>query len=50
LGLQQKLGPLEQQTSLLTTIEFLSLWPANFSSDRNAALHACSLGPPVLYI
>jgi len=36
----------EQQTSLLTTMEFLFLRPANVSSNRNAALHPCSLGPP----
>jgi len=31
LGVQQKLGLLEQQTSLLTTKEFLFLRLANFS-------------------
>jgi len=46
LGVQQNLGLLEQQTSFLTTMEFLFLRPANFSSNRNAALHACSLRPP----
>jgi len=46
LGVQQKLGLLEQQTSLLTTMEFIFLRQANLSSNRNAALHACSLGPP----
>ena len=46
LGVQQKLGLLEQQTSLLTTKEFLFLRLAHFSSNHNAALHACSLGPP----
>ena len=45
-GVQQKLGLLEQQTSLLMALEFLSLQPANFSSNRNVALHARSLGPP----
>ena len=35
----------EQQTSLLIATEF-SLWPANFLSNRNVALHARSLGPP----
>ena len=46
LGVQQNLGLLEQKTSLLTTMDFLFLRPANFSSNHNAALHACSLGPP----
>jgi len=41
LGVQQKLGLLEQQTSLLTTMEFLFLRPANLSSNRNAAPHVC---------
>jgi len=44
LGVQQKLGLLEQQMSLLAPMEFLFLRPANLSSNRNAALHACSLG------
>ena len=46
LGVQQTLGLLEQQTSLRIAMEFLSLRPANFSSSRNVALHARSLGPP----
>jgi len=46
LGVREKLGLLEQQTSLLTTMDSLFLQPQNFSSNRNAALHACSLGPP----
>jgi len=41
---QHRLGLLEHQTSLLIAVEFLSLRPANFSSNRNVALHACSLG------
>ena len=45
LGVQKKLGLLEQQTSLSIAMEFLSLWPANFSSNRNAALHSRCLGP-----
>jgi len=44
LGVQQKLGLLQQQVSLLATMEFLFLRPANLSSNRNAALHAWSLG------
>jgi len=43
---QQKLGILEQQTCLFIAMEFLSLRPTNFSSSRNLALHARSLGPP----
>jgi len=43
-----KLGLLAQQTSLLIAMEFFSLRPANFSSNRNVALHARSLGPPAL--
>jgi len=43
---QKKLGLLEQQTSLSIAMELLSLQPANVSSNRNAALHARSLGPP----
>ena len=46
LGVQQILGLLEQQTSLPIAMEFLPLRPANFSSNRNVALHARSLGPP----
>jgi len=46
LGVQQTLGLLEQQTSLIIAMEFLFLQPANFSSNRNVSLHACSLGPP----
>jgi len=46
LGVQQKLGLLEQQASLLIALESLSLRPANFSSKHNVALHARSLGPP----
>jgi len=42
----QKLGLLEQQTCLLIAMEFLSLRPANFSSNRNVALHPRNLGPP----
>jgi len=33
------------EIAILETL-FLSLRPANFSSNRNVALHACSLGPP----
>ena len=40
-----KLGLLEQRTSLFVAMECLSLRPANFSSNRNMALHARSLGP-----
>jgi len=46
LGMQYKVGLLEQQTSLLIAMECLSLGPANFSSNCNVALHARSLGPP----
>jgi len=46
LGVQQKLGLLQQQTSLLITVEFVSSRPANFSSNCNVALNARSLGPP----
>jgi len=46
LGVQQKLGLLEQQTSLLIVMELLYLRPANFSSNRNVALDARGLGPP----
>ena len=45
-GVQQTLGLLEQQTSLLIAMKFLSLQPANFSSNPNVTLHARSLGPP----
>jgi len=41
-----KVGPLEQKTSRSIAMEFLSLRPANCSSNRNVALHARSLGPP----
>jgi len=44
--MQQKLDQLEQQISLLIAVEFLSLRLAKFSSNRNVALHARSLGPP----
>jgi len=44
--MQKTLGLLEQQTSLSIAMEFLSLWPANFSLNRNVALDACRLGPP----
>jgi len=43
---QQKFGLLEQQDSL--AIEFFSLQPTNIPSNRNVALHACSIGPPWL--
>jgi len=43
---QQKLGLLEQQMSLLIAMEFLSSQPADFSSNRNVALCARSLGQP----
>ena len=43
--MQKKLGLLEQQMSLSIAMEFLSLRPANFSSNRNAVLHSRSLGP-----
>jgi len=43
---QQRLSLLEQQTSLLIAVEFLSLRPANFFSNRNVALHARNLEPP----
>jgi len=46
LGVQQKLGLLEQQMSLLIAMEFLSLQPADFSSNRNVALCARSLRQP----
>jgi len=46
LGVQKKLGLLEQKTGLSIAVEFLSLRPANFSSNRNVALHAHSLGSP----
>ena len=44
--MQQNLGLLEQQTSLLIAMEFLCLRPANFFSNCNVALHTRSLGPP----
>ena len=44
--MQKKLGLLKQQTSLSFAMEFLSLRPATFSSNRNVALRARSLGPP----
>jgi len=44
LGVQQKLGLLEQQTRL--AMEFISMQPANFPSNRNVALHARSLVLP----
>jgi len=47
LGVQQTLGLLEEQTSLLIAMAFLFLRPANFSSNRNVALQAHSLGPPL---
>ena len=37
-GVQQKLGLLEKRTSLFIAMEFLSLRPANFSSNRNVAM------------
>jgi len=37
-GVQQKLGLLEEQTSLSIAMEF-SLRPANFSLNRTVALH-----------
>ena len=37
-GVQQKLGLLEKWTSLFIAMEFLSLRPANFSSNRNVAM------------
>jgi len=43
---QQKLGLLEQQMSLLIAMEFLSLQPADFSSNCNVAHCARSLGQP----
>jgi len=46
LGVQQTVGLLEQQASLLIAMEFLSLRPAIFSSNRNVALRARSHGPP----
>jgi len=50
LGVQQKLGLLEQQTSFLIAMKFLSLRPANFSSNRSVALHAAVLDHPDLYL
>jgi len=44
--MQQKLVQLEQQMSLLTAVEFLSLQSTNFSSNCNVALRPRSLGPP----
>jgi len=41
-----RLGLLEQQTSLSTAMELLSLRPANVSSNCNLVLHARSLGAP----
>ena len=43
LGVQQKFGLLEQDS---LAIEFFSLQPTNIPSNRNVALHACSIGPP----
>jgi len=41
-----KLGLLEQQTSLLIAMKFLSLRSANISLIHTVALHTRSLGPP----
>ena len=46
LDIQQNLGLLEQQISLLIAMDFLFLRFANFSSNHNVDLHACSPRPP----
>jgi len=50
LGVQQTLGLLEQQTSLLIAMEFLCLRPAKFSSNRNVAFMLAVLDHPELVI
>ena len=46
--MQQKLGVLEQKTSLLIAMEFLSLPPANFSSHRNVTFMLAVLDHPAV--